>query len=70
MPVHLSTQSPDFASAFAALLAAKREDAPDVDTAVAEIIADVRSRGDDAVIELTERFVRSSRMCAVGATMR
>ncbi|MCA8880815.1 MAG: histidinol dehydrogenase [Rhodobacteraceae bacterium] len=58
MPVHLSTQSPDFASAFAALLAAKREDAPDVDTAVAEIIADVRSRGDDAVIELTERFDR------------
>jgi histidinol dehydrogenase len=43
---------------FAALLSMKREDAPEVDDAVAAIIADVRARGDAAVIELTERFDR------------
>ncbi|MCB2133988.1 MAG: histidinol dehydrogenase, partial [Rhodobacteraceae bacterium] len=37
-------------------LSMKREDAPDVDAAVAAIIADVRARGDAAVIELTARF--------------
>jgi histidinol dehydrogenase len=36
----------------------KREDAPEVDEAVAAIIADVRDRGDAAVLELTERFDR------------
>lgn len=58
MPQFLDTTSPDFETAFAALLSAKREDSPDVDTVVAEIIADVRARGDDAVIELTARFDR------------
>ena len=58
MPVQLSTSAPGFEAAFAALLGAKREDAPDVDEAVAAIIADVRTRGDAAVIELTERFDR------------
>jgi hypothetical protein len=42
----------------AALLSMKREDAPEVDDTVAAIIADVRARGDAAVIELTERFDR------------
>jgi histidinol dehydrogenase len=36
----------------------KREDSPDVDAIVASIIADVRSRGDAAVIELTAKFDR------------
>jgi histidinol dehydrogenase len=36
----------------------KREEAPDVDAAVAAIIADVRARGDAAVIDLTARFDR------------
>ncbi|WP_171175621.1 histidinol dehydrogenase [Ruegeria sp. HKCCD8929] len=58
MPVFLDTTSPDFETAFAALLSAKREDSPDVDQVVAGIIADVRTRGDAAVIELTERFDR------------
>ncbi len=56
----LTTEDPEFESAFAALLNAKREDSPDVDATVAEIIADVRARGDDALIELTERFDRLS----------
>ncbi len=58
MPRYLSTADPGFETDFAALLAAKREDAPDVDDAVAAIIADVRERGDAAVIELTARFDR------------
>ena len=58
MPVFLTTQDSDFEPAFQTLLGAKREDAPDVDDAVAAIIADVRARGDDAVIELTARYDR------------
>ena len=58
MPQFLSTTDPDFEARFTALLGAKREDSPDVDHIVAEIIADVRARGDAAVIELTSRFDR------------
>ncbi|WP_338550238.1 histidinol dehydrogenase [Roseovarius phycicola] len=58
MPVRLDTSSADFEDAFRALLSAKREDSPDVDAVVAEIIADVRERGDAALIELTARFDR------------
>jgi histidinol dehydrogenase len=56
MPQFLSTRESDFAVRFEALLGMKREDAPDVDAAVAAIIADVRARGDAAVIALTARF--------------
>ena len=58
MPQFLSTTDPDFEARFTALLGAKREDSPDVDHIVAEIIADVRARGDAAVIDLTSRFDR------------
>ncbi|GFE65534.1 histidinol dehydrogenase [Litoreibacter roseus] len=58
MAQFLNSISPDFEAAFTALLSMKREDSPDVDDAVAEIIADVRDRGDQAVIELTSRFDR------------
>lgn len=58
MPQFLATTDADFAHRFDALLSMKREDAPDVDAAVAAIIADVRTRGDAAVIELTARFDR------------
>ncbi|MGE4326653.1 MAG: histidinol dehydrogenase, partial [Pseudodonghicola sp.] len=54
----LDTTAADFETAFAALLGAKREDSPDVDAIVADIIADVRARGDHAVIELTAKFDR------------
>ena len=56
MPQFLSTQDAGFEAAFTALLGMKREDSPDVDAVVAGIIADVRARGDAAVIELTSRF--------------
>jgi len=58
MPHQLSTTDPDFEPRFAALLGLKREESEDVDTAVAAIIADVRKRGDAAVIALTSRFDR------------
>ena len=58
MPQILNINQPDFEVLFQAVLAAKREDSPDVDAVVAEIIADVRMRGDTAVIELTTKFDR------------
>ena len=58
MPQFISTSDADFEARFTALLGAKREDSPDVDQVVAEIIADVRARGDTAVIALTSKFDR------------
>ena len=58
MPHFLNTEEPDFEDRFQALLHMKREYAPDVNAAVAEIIADVRARGDAALIDYTARFDR------------
>ncbi len=60
MPIFLDSREAGFEGRFAALLEMKREDTPEVDEVVAGIIADVRARGDAAVIELTERFDRLS----------
>jgi len=54
----LDSTAPDFESAFAALLDMKRETDEDVDSQVAAILADVRRRGDAALIEYTARFDR------------
>ncbi len=43
MPVFLSTADSAFEAAFTALLGQKREEAEDVDAAVAAIIAEVRA---------------------------
>ncbi|WFE73702.1 histidinol dehydrogenase [Roseinatronobacter sp. S2] len=56
MPVYLDSRDAGFETAFRDLLNAKREDAVDVDDTVAAIIADVRARGDAAVIDLTAKF--------------
>ncbi|PHQ99303.1 MAG: histidinol dehydrogenase [Marinosulfonomonas sp.] len=58
MPLFLNTTNDDFEADFAVFLTTKREDSPDVDAVVADIIADVRKRGDAAVIELTAKFDR------------
>ena len=58
MPQFLSTTDANFEDRFKAVLGAKREDSPDVDAVVADIIADVRTRGDAAVIALTSKFDR------------
>jgi histidinol dehydrogenase len=60
MPTFLSSTDADFEARFSALLGMKREEAEDVDQTVAGIIADVRTRGDAAVIDLTSRFDRLS----------
>lgn len=58
MTFFLSTRDADFEAQFASLLSMKREEAEDVDQAVAAIIADVRARGDAALLDLTARFDR------------
>lgn len=54
----LATDSPDFDVAFAALLSQARETTEDVGRSVAAILADVRARGDAALLEYTARFDR------------
>ena len=58
MPITLNTRDTGFETAFAGLLAAKRESAADVDAVVAEIIEQVATRGDAALIAYTKRFDR------------
>ncbi|HFB98849.1 MAG TPA: histidinol dehydrogenase [Bryobacterales bacterium] len=54
----LNSTDADFREAFTALLEAKREEEADVADIVSDIIRDVRTRGDEALYELTERFDR------------
>lgn len=56
MVTRLDSQAKDFENRFSKLLSAKRETAEDVEAAVRDILADVKARGDAAVIELTQRF--------------
>ncbi len=56
MTYRLDQRDAGFAAAFAGLLAARREQAEDVDKVVADIISDVQRRGDEAVAEYTARF--------------
>jgi histidinol dehydrogenase len=56
--IRLSTADPGFEAGFAALLAQARETTARVDAAVAAIIAEVRARGDAALVEYTARFDR------------
>jgi histidinol dehydrogenase len=58
--IRLSTADAGFEAAFAALLAQARETTESVDRAVADIIAEVRTRGDAAVIDYTTRFDRQT----------
>ena len=58
MPVFLDSRDADFPAQFDALLNSKREASTEVGDAVAAIIADVRARGDAALLEYTRRFDR------------
>jgi len=60
MPLRLDSAAPDFEVRFVELLAGKRESSQEVGDTVAAIIADVRARGDDAVVELTNKFDRAN----------
>ena len=58
MPVFLDASDQNFEESFVKILDAKREDSPDVDYVVSEIIADVRARGDAALFEKKKKFDR------------
>jgi histidinol dehydrogenase len=56
--IRLATADPGFAAAFDALLHQARETTETVDRPVAAIIADIRARGDAALLDYTARFDR------------
>ncbi|MFL1875058.1 histidinol dehydrogenase [Hansschlegelia beijingensis] len=58
MALRLTAAADDFSARFDALLSTKREVSEDVDQAVATILADVKARGDAALIDLSLRFDR------------
>ncbi|PHQ69904.1 MAG: histidinol dehydrogenase [Sneathiella sp.] len=58
MAVSLSAASPEFSTQFEALLNQKRDSDENVDSVAADILADVRARGDEAVLDYTNRFDR------------
>ena len=58
MPLFLSTDAPDFDARFTDVLSMKREASVEVDQTVSAILADVATRGDAALLELTEKFDR------------
>jgi histidinol dehydrogenase len=58
MPIRLDARDPDFPQRFRAFLDAKRETDADVEQVVRTVIADVRARGDEALIELSRKFDR------------
>lgn len=58
MVTRLDLQDENFEQAFEKMLGAKREQDSDVDAIVSTIIADVKTRGDEALVELTKKFDR------------
>ncbi len=58
MVQRLNSNSADFEQKFLELLGAKRESSSDVSDVVNDIIADVKTRGDAAVLDLTTKFDR------------
>lgn len=69
MPIHLDIEQPDFSARFEAFLGSKREAAVDVQQQVAAIIADVRKRGDEALVELSRTYDRVD-LGALGTRIR
>jgi len=59
-PRRYSTRQPDFDARLAALLAFDTAQDPRVDETVAAILADVKVRGDAALLEYTQRYDRTS----------
>lgn len=58
MAIRLDMTDADFEAGFSAFLGSKREAAQDVDDTVRAIIADVRARGDEALLDYSRRFDR------------
>ena len=55
-PLRLDASAPDFEKAFSAFLGRNRDIDENVDRIAADIVADVRIRGDAAVLEYTRKF--------------
>ncbi len=58
MTYRLDTTASDFAASYEALVSARRAVDADVDDVVAKIIAEIRERGDAALLEYTAKFDR------------
>ena len=58
MALKLSARDPGFAAAFAGLISKSREVKTNVDDVVAGVLADVKTRGDAAVIDYSAKFDR------------
>ena len=56
MPIFLNFDDPTFVQRFEDLLNSDRNDNLDVNRVVIDILADVKMRGDEAILELTHRF--------------
>ena len=56
MPIFLNFDDPSFVQRFEDLLNSDRNDNLDVNRVVIDILADVKTRGDEAILELTHRF--------------
>ena len=56
MPFRLDSRHAGFAEEFETLLGSKREASADVGASVATILADVKARGDEAVLSYTDQF--------------
>jgi histidinol dehydrogenase len=67
MARRLDMRAPGFAAQFDALLNAKREEDEDVAAAVRGIVAEVRTRGDAALVELTNKYDHAN---VTAATLR
>ncbi|MBU2286625.1 MAG: histidinol dehydrogenase, partial [Gammaproteobacteria bacterium] len=57
-PIRLSTAAADFEAQFSARLHWSSEEDAAIEQVVGDILADVRRRGDEAVLEYTRRFDR------------
>jgi histidinol dehydrogenase len=68
----LSSSSPDFKQTLHALLAFDASQDASIETAVADILQQVRRRGDDAVLDYTQRFdhVQAASMAALEISAR
>ena len=56
MPVFLNSDDPEFNQHFDEILNSERDASRDVNSAVSNILVDVKKRGDEALIQLTDRF--------------
>ena len=56
MPVFLNFDDPQFDQHFDEILNSERDANRDVNSVVSDILADVKRRGDEALIQLTDRF--------------